>query len=253
MRWGNEPEPSKFGNRMIPAVKQFVVFLVGWIGFQIIAAIIQIVVAVIGQIQGYNINEFLTLPSSEIIVNSAAYLILLVTLVSVINFDIPKLLTSFKKWQSFIAGLICFGAIIAFDMLWGMVLDLLPLETGNNANEAGLTSIITVYPIMSLIIFGVVGPVCEELTYRVGLFSFFQRKNKILAYIVTIIIFAFIHFDLTATKATIVNELLNLPFYMFAAFAFSYTYEKYGLAGSLTAHVINNLFSVSATIISQFI
>ena len=249
MMWRPEPEPSKFGNRMIPATKQFIVFLTGWIGFQIIAAIIQLL---LGSIETFSGASFEALASS-IIVHTGAYLILLITLLAIINFDIPKLLTSFKHWQSYVAAALCFAAIFAFDMLYGLFLQLLPLKTGNNANEAGLEKIIEAFPIASLVIFGLVGPLCEELTYRVGLFSFFRRKNKVLAYIVTIVIFAFIHFDITATKDTIVNELLNLPIYMFAAFAFSFTYEKYGFAGSATAHIFNNIFAISSAIISQYI
>ena len=243
--WRPEPEPSKYGNRMIPAVKQLVVFLVGWIGFQIFAATIQIALGVIGTYQGADIEEYISTLQASMIVNAAAYLGLLIAIVAIINFDIVKLFKSFKNWQSYLAGLGCLAAIFAFDYLWGTVLELLPINTGDNINESSLQRMQDVYPIASFIIFGLVGPICEEFTYRVGLFSFFKRINKWVAYVVTIVVFAFIHFNFSLNPTVLLNEVLNLPFYMFAAFAFSFTYDKFGLAGSLSAHITNNIISLS--------
>ena len=245
MMWRSEPEPSKYGNRMIPAVKQLVIFLVGWVGFQMFAATIQIVLGVVGKYQGYDIEEYLSTLQSAIIVNSAAYLALLIAIVAIVNFDIVKLFKSFKHWQSYVAGLVCLASIFAFDYLWGTVLELLPINTADNINESSLQRMQDIYPIASFIIFGLVGPICEEFTYRVGLFSFFKRINKWLAYVVTIIIFALIHFNFSTDPNVLLNEVLNLPFYMFAAFAFSFTYDKFGLAGSLSAHITNNIISLS--------
>ena len=245
MMWRSEPEASKYGNRMIPAVKQLVVFIVGWIGFQALAATIQIVMGVIGKAQGYDVEEYLSTVSSSMIVNAAAYLGLLIAIVAIINFDIVKLFKSFKNWQSYVAGVVCLISIFVFDYIWGTVLELLPISSSDNINESSLQKITDVYPIASFIIFGLIGPICEEFTYRVGLFSFFKRINKWVAYVVTIIIFAFIHFNFSTDADVLLNEVLNLPFYMFAAFAFSFTYDKFGLAGSLTAHVANNFISLA--------
>ena len=251
MMWRKEPEPSKYGNRMIPAVKQLVIFLVGWIGFQILAGTIQFIMSFIAIKQGYDAEEFLKQLSSSMIVNSAAYLGLLIAIVAIVNFDIIKVLKSFKNWQSYVAGVVCLAAIFAFNYLWSFILTFIPVNTGDNVNEASLQSLSDVYPIACLLVFGIIGPICEEFTYRVGLFSFFRRINRVLGYVITIIIFAFIHFNFSLNPAVLINELLNLPLYMFAAFAFSYTYEKFGLAGSLTAHIANNLISLSLICIAH--
>lgn len=252
MLWKYEPEPSKYGNRMLPALKQLIIFLVGWLGFQIFASSLQLYMGFFAQIKGMNADEFVHQVSSAIIVNSATYLALLIAIVLIANVDLLKLFKSFKQWQSYVAGLVCLVAILAFDSLWSFILELLPLETGDNLNESSLGIMISAYPIASLLIFGIVGPICEEFTYRVGLFSFFRRKSRWLAYLLTIIIFASIHFNFSKDPTTLLNEVLNLPFYLFAAFAFSYTYEKFGLAGSLSAHVANNLISLIATLINEF-
>ena len=132
-----------------------------------------------------------------------------------------------------------------FDFVWGTILELLPITSSDNINESSLQTMRQVYPVASFMIFGLIGPICEEFTYRVGLFSFFKRINKWVAYVVTVVIFAFIHFNFSTDPNVLLNEVLNLPFYMFAAFAFSFTYDKFGLAGSLTAHVANNFISLS--------
>ena len=245
MNWNYEPEMSKYGNKMIPATKQLIVFLTGWIGFRILAALIQIIVISVCSIKGIDGVDYLNNVDGAMLVNTASYMSLLIAIVLIVNFDIKKLFQSFTNWQSYLAGVICLLAIFAFNIVYGMFLRLLPLPTSDNANESSINTISNTYRITSLIVFGLIGPICEEFTYRVGLFSFLKRKSRILAYVLTIIIFAFIHFNISLKWETLVNELLNLPYYMFAAFAFSYTYEKYGLAGSLTAHIANNLISLS--------
>ena len=77
-----------------------------------------------------------------------------------------------------------------------------------------------------------------------------MRINKYLAYAVTILVFAFIHFDFECFgKGTLVNELLNMPFYLFAGFTFTFLYEKFGFGASVMAHVSNNLYSIIMTVI----
>lgn len=245
MFWNSEPEASRYGNKMIPAVKQLVVFLVGWVGFRLFAAAIQIVIGIFANAQGQDINEILNQTSTAMIVNSAAYIGLLIALVLIINFDSVKLLKSFKHYQSYLAGLVCLGAMFAFNYVYSIFLSLLNLLPSNNANESSIQDISNAFQFTSIVIFGIIGPICEEITYRVGLFSLFRRKSKWLAYLLTILIFASIHFNFSLDSTTLLNEILNLPFYMFAAFAFSFTYEKFGLAGSLTAHIANNIISLT--------
>ena len=245
MFWKNEPAPSKFGNKMIPAVKQFIIFLVGWVGFRVFAASVEVAITVFASLEGLDGTALLNTPNMAMIVNSACYIALLIAVILITNFDIVKLLKSFKQYQSYIAGIICLLSMFAFNILYGLFLTAVGLKTSNNANESSIENITKLYGFASIVIFGIIGPICEEFTYRVGLFSLLQRKSKWLAYLLTIVIFASIHFNISFNPTELLNEVLNLPYYMFAAFAFSFTYEKFGLAGSLTAHILNNLISLS--------
>ncbi len=224
---------------MFPIKKQIALFTIGWFGLNVLATLIQFILVgankIIGNSDTYNLS---------ILTNTIGYIALCVILVLVANKDLVKLTPSFKKVKPYIAGLICFGAIFAFNVLYGNLINLLGIKATSNANQEALDNAAAKYTMTSIVLFGIIAPICEELTYRVGLFSLCKRRSNVFAYIVSTLIFAFIHFnlDLSSTKA-FVNELLNLPYYMFAGFIFALTYDKFGLAGSLTAHIVNNVLS----------
>ena len=240
----SEPKISKYGNAMFPPKKQLIIFLVGWIGFNIFATTIQMAILIFGNIYWGSGEEILRRSSMSMLVNGVAYLGLIFAIFLISRYDIKKLFKSFKQYQSYIAGAVCLLSMFAFNILYSSLLGLIKIPSGDNQNEASLQSLQDIYPLTCLLIFGIVGPICEEMTYRVGLFSLLRRKNKAVAYVVTILVFALIHFNFSTDKWTLINELLNLPYYMFAAAAFSFTYDKFGFAGSVSAHISNNLISL---------
>ena len=250
MNWRQEPKKERFGSPMLPAVKQLIIFGVGWIGFKILAYTIQVALIIFAKARGWDANELLTQFSTSMIINSVCYIGLLIALLLIANTDLVKILKSFAQWQSYLAGVICLLSIFAFNFLYGNTIEILKsagiinIPVGNNVNEASLQSLQDVYPFTCLVVFGLIGPICEELTYRVGLFSLLKRRNRAAAYWITIVVFALIHFNFSTNSVTLLNELLNLPYYMFAAFAFSFTFDKFGFAGSVTAHILNNLISL---------
>ena len=232
---------------MFPIKKQIAVFIIGWFGLHVIATVIQLLLfganIIIGNDKTFNVS---------ILTNFIGYIALCTTLLLVSNKDLIKLTPSFKKYKSYIAGVVCFLSILAFSYLYALFLYALNIKTTENSNQSSINDVQSKYFFASLIIFGIIAPICEEFTYRVGLFSLCKRRSKALAYIVPPLIFALIHFnfDLSSTKA-FVNELLNLPHYIFAGLAFSFTYDKFGFAGSVSAHIINNVLSL--TILSQIL
>ncbi len=234
--------------------KQILLVFVGSLGFQILGLILQLIVLGYGKARfgytGDELAQFASGPWAIVFIDGLAYFLLFTALVLVCFKDSIGLLKKFKGWKPYVVGGITFGTIIMFDVTYNMILNLFQVESSSNANQSVLTSAITVAPIICLLMFGIIGPICEELTYRVGLFSFFRRINKYLAYAITILVFALIHFDFECfSKGTWLNELINLPFYMFAGFAFTFAYEKFGFAASVSAHISNNIYSILATII----
>lgn len=241
----NNQQPENYKPMTIVSFgKQIALFLTGWLGFKLIALALEYFLIFINKVPYTNeaIEEFFKSAQIDIIVNASVYAILIITLFLIMFRDSIKLFKGFKNYKPYVAAICCLLAVFAFNFVYGNILNLAGVKITNNNNEQGLVSITAVYPITSFIVFGIIGPICEELTYRVGLFSGARRTSKWIAYPLTILVFTLIHFDFRA--ANIVNELLNVPYYAFAAFALTFTYEKYGFAGSVTAHILNNMISL---------
>ncbi len=248
---------TKRTNRVtyLPLWKQLTLFGVGLFGLQIISLVIQLLLVIFYRINHTHteLTEFLNSVQVSAALNFSIYAFLFLVLTLILFKDNIRLLKTFKYWVVPVAGIIGYIIILAFNYTYSIVLNIAGLNISDNANESGITSIVKAYPLLSLLIFGIIGPVCEEITYRIGLYSSLRRVNKYLAFILTIIIFAFIHFDFnvitSGNQQTLLNEFLNLPYYLFAAFVFCFLYEKYGFAASLSAHITNNLVSIFSTII----
>lgn len=239
-----------------PIWKHLVLFIIGLVGLLCAEISVELIVEIsAGSIYGAGSDayeEFVDSATYAMLINGISYTILFIAFALFLKKDVRELTKSFRGYRPFVAGLIGLAVIYALSYNYGVILGLLKTEIGDNDNEATLNSAVLAFPVLSLIIFGNIGPVCEELTYRVGLFSLLRKKNRYLAYIVEVLVFAFIHFGFTSigTK-NFVNEILNMPFYIFSGLVFTYLYERYGLAASLTAHILNNTMSVAVTILGN--
>lgn len=172
-------------------------------------------------------------------------------LIAIYTFFIIKLrketLHSFKRWLNYLGGVVAAGILISVTLL---ITYLLKKYCGlkDSENEIALGKIIATYPVPSLIFFGIIAPIIEELTYRIGLFSLINRYKRWLAYLVTIIIFTLVHIDFSSKD--LANEMLNLPLYLFGATMLTVTYDYFGLTGSLLCHITNNLVVIIIQIAS---
>ena len=142
--------------------------------------------------------------------------------------------TDYIYGVAYAVTLVCVGTIIS-------ALISLIYRAGDNVNQTTAIDIAKNYPIPAFFLFAFLGPICEELTYRVGLYSFFRRINKYLAFAVTAIIFAFIHFNFDAEN--MLDELWSIPMYIVSGFVLTLAYEHRGPACSMTAHVLYNMFA----------
>ena len=173
--------------------------------------------------------------------NLILYAFMFVAMMGVVFLDIPKFIKIFKAWKPYVFALAFVGGIMFFDAFYVNFVNLFyPIDT--SANEEAVRSVIDIYPVASVFMIGIIGPFCEELAYRVGLFGFLRRFNKVVAYIVSAIVFGLMHFHFTA--GDLINELIFLPTYIVPGVAFAVAYDLFGLPCSLTAHVINNLWAI---------
>ena len=148
--------------------------------------------------------------------------------------------SKYKRGLDYVYGIGYAITIVLVSMIIGAIITIFHTPADNN-NQAAAVAVAKNYPIIAFFLLGFLGPICEELTYRVGLYSFFRRINKYLAFGVTIVVFALIHFDFGAED--IINELWSLPSYLISGFILTLAYDHRGPACSMTAHVLYNIFA----------
>lgn len=226
-------------------ILRLVVFLVGFIGAEIIALIAQAIVLI------FNIEyanpESPSYVEGLMIINSIKFVVLFFALLGILFPNLLDIFKKFKNWQNDLIGLGLGVALIGVTMIYSIIISLIT-DVGTNTNENYAEQMIRAYPVIAVFVLGIIGPICEEITYRYGLFALLNKKNKILAYIVTIVVFAFIHFDFTGD---LVVELINLPPYLIAAGMLCFAYDKFGFESSIIAHVTNNMYAIIATLLIQ--
>jgi membrane protease YdiL (CAAX protease family) len=239
--------------------KEIACFLMGWAGFQVIATMMQLFVISIFKSSlvtaGFsteaisaNLDSFTASGAYMASVFFPAYLILFCVLLSVLSKDLPRLSAAFKSPKTYL-GIACGVGIILLVSLYGLATA--SLKTATNANESNIETTVTAspsYAVLSIFIFGLVGPFCEEVTYRLGLFNFLKRWSLVAAYILSALIFAFIHFDWTNAGSAV--EWLSFPAYLLSGLAFALTYEYFGFGASFLAHATNNLVDLVMIIIA---
>ena len=152
-------------------------------------------------------------------------------------------LSKYKRPIDYIYGVAYAITIVLMSMALSALISLFQ-DVGDNANQTAVIDVSKNYPILAFFVLGIIGPICEELTYRVGLYSLFRRINKYLAFVITIIVFAFIHFDFESfTNGNLVEELWALPSYLLSGLILTIAYEHRGPACSMTAHMAYNSFA----------
>ena len=220
----------------LPKWQEITFFLVGWLGLKIISFIMQLIFYYM-----YKNGEVVLFSA---ICNFSAYFIIFAGMISLIIQNHKKILSPFKKFVPYAAGVgIGIATLVANGVYYSIISNFYTF--GVNANESLVQDITISYPVLAVIFFVIIGPICEELTYRLGFFSFFARIKKWVAYVATVLVFALIHFDFFAgSSEAYLVELLNLPSYLIGAAGLCLAYDYFGLPASLTAHILNNFISV---------
>ena len=161
----NERKGSIFGEKaddMFPPSKQLAIFVTGWLGFQIIASFLGLIFKAIVRLSDASTAGY------SMVVHSFAYLSLFAILLLICSFDLKKLLKSFTDWKPYIAGLACWVAIFVFNILYNMLIKGLKVPIEENANQSAINTISYAYPFASVMVFGLIAPVCEELTHGIS-------------------------------------------------------------------------------------
>ncbi|MBP5092184.1 MAG: CPBP family intramembrane metalloprotease [Bacilli bacterium] len=249
-------------------LRNIFLFLTGLLGLQIIATIISFFIQRDFLIKFLSENpeasqaeiatawkaEVTANPGINMFVNGLSYAILAVALIAILWTGLKEVAKSFASLKTIGIGIIGGVAAIGLSIFLSFITGILRPTTTSNDNQASIVAITSGgYGLWAIIIFGFVGPFCEEVTYRIGLFTFLKRLNKTLAYVLTGVIFGLIHFNwgVFQGEGDIINEFVNLPDYIAAGLLFSYIYDKYGFGASTTEHVFNNVVSLSIVLLGS--
>lgn len=232
--------------------EQIALFLCGSLGLSIVALIIELLLQSIAKsayeaegLSGSALHNALTAYTGTAAylayVNLSVYMVLFIILLFVLGKSLYSLTAKFRQGRTY------WGFLIGIGMMMVTSLLSVALSTESGGNQSAVNSVESYAPFASLIIIGLVGPFCEEVTYRVGLYTFLKRIHWSLALVITSLVFTFIHFDFTQIGS--LNEWKNALIYLSMAIILNVTYEKLGFGASFLAHATNNFVGVLLTII----
>ena len=229
--------------RDVETKKEIFLFLFMVLGLSFISTFVQILTAISNRF-------FLSSQTGEAMINFSIYLIAFGICLFVIGNDISKIFNKFKVGRTYLYGIGYGFLLVMASALYSLFTVLVFGDVGSNNNENSIDSIIANFPILSLIVFSFLGPICEEFGYRLGLFSFLRKYNRIVAYIVSAIIFGFIHFDFESfgNLESLKIELINIPSYIISGLILCYVYDKEGVETSIICHITNNFIAIISTV-----
>ncbi len=172
------------------------------------------------------------------------------------NSVLKQIVNQFKVLKNILMGIL-FGVILiagtyAFSIIAALIANAIGIELTPNNNQQTIEKGTMAQPVFAAIMSILFAPISEEIGYRLGIFGGISKLNRVWAYILTSLIFAFIHFDFTSEGGNLIIEFLNLPSYIFAGAWLCFCYDYQGnLSTSITAHMFNNLVAFVMQMVGQ--
>ncbi len=252
----DDPKRRSFASLLpLGPIREIILFLIGFVALTIVANIIGVVALFVKaqSLSGTSItaeemktllNQYASSSDYSLLVNDLAYTIVFAGMIVFLWKDNVKLLKSFLSYKVLVGLGIGLGMML-LSGIWGAIAAKLGAET--NINQSAVTSTVTLSPVLAVLVTGLIAPFVEELTYRVGAFTFLKRINTAVAYIVIAVLFGLIHIK----DFSSLNEWLSYPSYLIAGFCLCFAYDKFGFSASFSAHALNNLISVASILLTQ--
>ena len=156
-----------------------------------------------------------------------------------------------KVWSHLLMFLLKgYGCIYLSSLVSNLLLMLLSV-TQESANQTGIETLITAYPIPLFIATVFFAPIAEEFVFRYIIFRSIRKKNVILAHLISAFLFGFIHVSTQVLGYGNFTEMIQIIPYFAMGLVFSLAYEKKKtLSAPITLHLLNNLI---ATIVVMFL
>lgn len=162
----------------------------------------------------------------------------------------------FKETTTYLNGF-AYGAILILgSSAISVITNLLNPGVTENANQSAINLMTNNNWFIMFIVTTFCAPIVEELTYRLGLCGWIAKRNKWLGVIVSTLVFAFLHFDwnvlLHFDSQHLINELLNMPSYIYSGFILALCYTRRGkISDSIICHATNNGLMMFLSLISM--
>lgn len=244
-----KPEEKETSNKIdLPSYKAIICFGIGWIGLSIIATIVYFIIGLF-----VDISTLEPLQTTKLLgaVNFTCYAIICISLLAILGKSvIVKLLNQFKDLNKIGKGLMYGFILLGSSIIYNLIVLLIYPDFGTNQNQNAVVDMIQNIPVLSFFSVAIFAPLAEEITYRLCLTGTIAKKSKIIAIVVSSVLFGLIHSAfidlsfLTMTKEEIINEVVALPSYVISGLVMAIAYTKEdSLAVSITAHFTNNFIA----------
>ena len=117
-----------------------------------------------------------------------------------------------------------------------------------NPNNAAVNDMLNEERNIIIVMTVILAPVVEECIFRGGFFCAFYRKNRYVAYVLSIVLFSVYHVWQYAFAAQDVSYLLYAISYIPASFVLCWVYEKSGsIWTSIFFHMSFNAYALAVT------
>lgn len=142
-----------------------------------------------------------------------------------------------RPLDCFVQVLICYGLMLGLGLCVNSLMLLLGFDS--NPNNTAVIDIAEVKMGATTALAVFLAPMVEELIFRGGLFSLLRRYNRLLAYVVNILIFGLYHI-----WSSVIDSPINLIYiiqYIPATYALCRCYERTNtIWGSILLHMLYN-------------
>ena len=180
-----------------------------------------------------------------------------------------KILKGFNK-SNFYTALIFAVILYLGSIATSNLVTLIFGEVSSNANQDSLNESMMKYPLIVALFSVIFAPIVEELVFRFTIFKSIAKKSRVLAYIVTVLSFAGIHF-ISSLSVLMMNlqdplvvkdfayqiffdDLKSLPIYVVAALILTISYDiNKNIATNIMIHAFYNLSQVIMMLLFIFI
>ncbi|MDD4532655.1 MAG: CPBP family intramembrane metalloprotease [Bacilli bacterium] len=176
-----------------------------------------------------------------------------------------KSLKDKNVWVFIVCGALLIYAVAFFiSILQNYTYKQLGIDPSVNGNQDAINEMLDAHRVLIIIMVTILAPIVEETAYRQGLFESIRPKSRLLAYIVTIIVFSLIHFDWVGSfynqeaavwevnKSYLTNELISLPSYIGGAAVLSFVYDhENNVVPGMFVHGIYNLIGIIGILLAS--